>query len=283
MKYLKTYKLFESLDIPEPPINEPTITKSELVDKIRWYSNYVHQYMKDVNKFTTSNLNFSFSYDTELTISQIFDAADMLHHDSPDGFITAVCNEFITWSNYFMRNHSRSFKEQLGAFNIDEEYENYTDEYKKENRSKLYKQEINWLIYAATGRDIKEMIEGTIWDIPVKKKFSDEDNEFIVDCIVSDLCDINDEYIKPISDTMRLYHDDSLKTFKFGWMSTKRGIIFKIPSLPSFTSIYTQPDRAGLSYDSDFINRLQSYFSGALILDRGAYSNSIRIYLPFYE
>lgn len=258
MKYLKGYKLYES-----------TITKSELVDKIKWYSEYLHQYMKDVNKFTTSNLNLAFSYDTELNISQIFDTTDKLEHNSPDGFITAISNEFITWSDYIIRGNYKLI-DKLNTFQINTDYNEYTDEYKAENKY-LYKQENYTLIYIAVGHKIKQLISGTIWDIPDKKKFTDDDNEFIIDSIISDL-EVDDEYLKPISDTMKLYHDEQ-NVFKFRYRSTKRGIIFKIPNIR----------RQVVSYGSDFTNRLQYYFSGALILDGGVYGNDIRIYLPFYE
>ena len=255
MKHLKPYKVFESTGI----------SKAHLVDRIRWYSNNLHQYMKDVNKYTTSNLNFSL----------IFEAADMLHHDSPDGFITAICNEFIIWSEYMINQNGVA--SDLFDYRIDKGYEHFTDEYKQEHKHELYRQPACWLVYAATGRDLKESIAGTIWDIPLKKTFTDEDNEFIIDSILSDL-EIDDNYLKPATrqdGTIRLYKDAGT-TYKFRYRSVKRGIIFKIPQIKSL-------QRIGITYDCDFINRLQSYFSGALILDRGVYSSDIIIYLPFYK
>lgn len=249
MKYLKSHRIYES-----------SISKPYLVDRIKWYSSYLHQYMKDVNTYTTSNLNFSFSYDTGLTISQIFDAAEKLEHNSSDGFITAICNEFIRWSEYII-NDSGRIRSEIGEFRIDKGYNNYTNEYKQEHRHELYKQPSYWLVYAAVGRDIKNSIDGTIWDIPTKSKFTHQDIEFIIDIIISDF-EVDKDYITKISNVST-----------FSYTSTKRGITFKIPSMGV---------SRGITYESDFINRLQFYFSGALILDRGIYGD-IKIYLPFYQ
>ncbi len=257
MKYLKKYSLFESLN-----------SKSNIVDKVKWYSNYLHQYMKDVNKFTTSNLNFGFSYNTELRIDQIFETAGFLNHDSTDGFIRAVCNEFITWSDYMLRTNW-NLKDKSLTFQIDTEYENYTDEYKIENTSKLYRQNNYFPLYLAVGRDIKELISGTIWDIPTdKKEFTDEDNDFIIESLLMDF-DVDDDYFEPISGNRRLYNGFD---FKFAYKTNDRGVLIKIP----------KPKKEVISYDSDFIERLQSYFGGVLILEGSSYHSTVKLYLPFY-
>ena len=57
MIYIKSWQLYESL-----------LTKNELVDKIKYFSQYLGVYLNDVNKFTTSNLNLNFNYGTILNI-----------------------------------------------------------------------------------------------------------------------------------------------------------------------------------------------------------------------
>ena len=71
MKYLDSFKIFES-----------SITKNELVDKIKYLSHYLETYVRDVNKFTTNNLNLSFSYNTILDIKNIFIVANRLDYNS---------------------------------------------------------------------------------------------------------------------------------------------------------------------------------------------------------
>ena len=126
MKYLKPYRMFES-----------TLSKNELVDKIKYLSHYLETYVRDVNKFTRSNLNLSFSYDTLLTIREIFDVANKLDYNSSDGFITAVAQQFIIWSEHFTESkwHGDRFKQSLQSFEFDDNYLNYTDDFKKENCS----------------------------------------------------------------------------------------------------------------------------------------------------
>lgn len=248
MKYLKQYKLFETV-----------LTKAELVDKIRYYSTYVHNYMEDVNKFTGHNLNFSFHY-TYLEIRQIFEAAEMLDVESPDGFITAVCNEFIGWSEYFTdRSRWSKHEENLKSFIFDDNYETYDDLYKTNNRHTLYQQSTNQLLYVYVGRIIEQMISGTIWDIPDKRKsFTEEDKNFILDSLLD--YDVDANYIKNASS-------------RFETINCENGTVVKFPCINN---------RVRLEYDSDFMYRLQSYFNGALILDRGYYSENYKIYLPFY-
>jgi len=79
MKYLDSFKIFES-----------SITKNELVDKIKYLSHYLETYVRDVNKFTTSNLNLSFSYNTILDIKNIFIVANRLDYNSTNGSMLTI-------------------------------------------------------------------------------------------------------------------------------------------------------------------------------------------------
>jgi hypothetical protein len=90
-------------DVWESKIFESAITKNELIDKIKYFSQYLKTYLNDVNKFTTSNLNLQFSYDTILDITEILKLGGGLNYDSPDGLITAVAQQFIIWSEYFTK------------------------------------------------------------------------------------------------------------------------------------------------------------------------------------
>jgi hypothetical protein len=254
--YLKSYKIFEAVT-----------TKRELVNKIKYLSNYLHNYLKDVNKFTGSNLNSGFSYDTELEIRQIFDVTENLDENSPDGFITAISNEFITWSNYFIIGKSRDsgLVDELKTFQLDENYENYDDEYKKSNHRKLYDQRVYRLLYIYVGQTIKQMISGTSWDIPNDdKEFTEEDKDFIFDSLRSDY-DITSDY------NMGGYEVTDRNT---KW-EEKRGLIIKLPLIGNRWS------SVEITNDSDFMYRLQSYFGGAIIIPR--YYEYYKIYLPFYK
>ena len=247
MKYLKKYKLFES-----------AITKSELVNKIKYLSTYLNKYIDDINRLTDSNLNLSFSYDTELTINEIFKVASELDVNSPDGFITAVVNEFITWSNWFLKY--RDLTDALKTFQLDENYENYDDEYKTTNKRELYRQRAYWLLYLYVGQTIKQLISGTIWDIPSEKEeLTDEDKDFILDSIIS-------EY-----DVDWTTHDAFVKLKSYN----KRGLQIRIPLIGD------RWNPVKINNDSDFMYRLQSYFNGAIIIPN--YNDYYKIYLPFYK
>jgi len=238
MRYLKTYQLFESV-----------ISKAELVDKIKYYSNWLNNYMKDYNKYTTSNLNFNFSYDTALTISEIFDLCENLQHDSQDGLIRVIAFEFITWSEYFTeKKWSRYQLQGVRDFKFDYNYENYTDEFKQQFKYKLYNNDYKEIIYAWVGQEIKNLISGTTFDIPQKKQFTKEDEQFLLESITTDL-EVNPNWIAGI---------------------TKNGIHIKEYHGSPITSLPIKVD-----YDSDFIYRLNSYFGGVLIL-------KYKIYFPFY-
>jgi len=255
MRYIKPWKLWES-----------TISKAELVDKIKYYSNWVKTYVKDVNKFTTSNLNLGFSYDTVLGMMQIFQVADALDHDSSDGLISAVAEQFIIWSEYFTESkwHGRRFKEELEKFQFDYNYENYTDEDKKELMRKLYDQRYTHMVYGYVGQKIKQLISGTIWDIPEKKLFTDEDKEFIIDCLITEY-DVDKNYTDLASDMI-----DTYKT-----RDNSKGVILHLPIIGD------RWNHEKLTYESEFILRLQSYF-GAVFLLEGKWGEYYKIYLPFY-
>jgi hypothetical protein len=262
MRHLKSYKLFES-----------SITKNELVDKIKYLSHYLHTYVKDVNKFTTNNLNLRFSYDTVLDMIRIFEVADLLDYDSTDGFITAVAQQFIIWSEYFTESkwHGKRFKEELESFKFDDNYLNYTDDFKQEHKWVLYKQEYNHFLYGYVGQTIKQLISGTIWDITEKKDFTDEDKQFILDCLYSDY-DVDDNYIKRASDLI-----DVSKTSS----DNEKGYIIRIPIIGD---IWKNPVSLGTKsdYNTDFINRLQSYFGAVFILE-GKWREYYKLCLPFYK
>jgi hypothetical protein len=252
MKYLKKYKVFESV-----------ITKPDLVNKIKYLSTYLHNYMNDVNKFSSSNLNFSFTYNTELTINEIFKVASELDINSPDGFITAVANEFITWSNYFLKD--RRLVDELKNFQFNEDYENYDDDYKETNKRELYNQRSYWLLYLYVGQTIKGLISGTIWDIPEKIEFTDDDKDFILDSLISDYDEVDEDYIKLYNYNVKIVNCHG-----------ERGLLIKLPLIGGSRWSCLQ-----INNDSDFMYRLQSYFNGAIIIY--SYDDCYKIYLPFYK
>jgi hypothetical protein len=261
MIYIKSWKLYES-----------SISKKELVDKIKYFSQYLETYLNDVNKFTTSSLNLTFSYGTILNITEIFQVAQKLNYDSVDGFIAVVAQQFIIWSEYFTKNdwNGQRFKEKLKSFKFDEEYLNRTDEYKQSNRWELYKQEYNHLLYVYIGETIKQLISGNILDIPELKEFTDKDREFILDSLVSDYDDITTDYIRMASNMIEI----SQKT-----LDNSNGYTIRLPLIGNVWN------HVKIDYDDDFINRLQSYFSGVLIL-KDSYSLNqayYKLYLPFYK
>lgn len=267
MRYINSYKLFES-----------TITKSYLVDKIKYLSNWLETYMMDTNKYVDSNLNFGFSYDTELTISEIFQTVKKLDHESPDGFITAICNEFIKWSRFFTKNSSK-YDDVISTGNLHNllpdpifltNYDNYDDGfygYKATNKGSLYKQELRNALYVYVGERIKQMISGTVWDIPLKKEFTDDDREFVLDCLLSE-----SEYYSDIDNIVN--SSLCVKT-----KARNGGVILKL--LVNDPNTYQKELTRLLNYDSDFMWRLQSYFGGVL----SVISNyrSYCLYLPFHN
>jgi hypothetical protein len=236
--------------------------------------------MKDVNKYTTSNLNFGFSFNTELEINQIFSVTNELNDDSSDGLITAIANEFITWSKYFTENRWGYRKEDIirrGMFHellpesniyFFTDYDNYTDEYKTKNKYVLYTQELNHDLYVYVGLTIQRLISGTIWDIPGKKQFTDIDKDFILDSLRSDY-DLDESYILKASAMI-----DSYKLIQRK-VSQNRGISIRLPLIGE------RWKHIVIDNNSDFMYRLQSYFNGAILIP--SYYDYYKIYLPFYK
>ena len=247
MKYLEGYRIFES-----------SLTKVELVNKIKYLSSYVHDYMKDYNKFTSSNLNFNFSYNTELVIRQIFEVSNILDINSQDGLITAVCNEFITWGNYFLKDRYFFDRYDKLDFQLDYDFEN-EDDYKRENRRKLYDSVKLNMLYLHVGFTISNLIRGTIWDIPPEKKvFTEADKVYILDRLISDY-DMDENVINKAS----IMIDDRKER-------RERGVLIALP---------LSRGEIKLEYNSDFMYGLQSYFCGVLITN---FTTTYGIYLPFY-
>jgi len=256
MKYLDSFKIFES-----------SITKNELVDKIKYLSHYLETYVRDVNKFTTSNLNLSFSYDTILDIKTIFIVANRLDYNSTNGSITAVAQQFIIWSEYFTESRwGNRFKKELESFKFDDNYLNYTDDFKKENSQKLYKQGYREILYGYVGQTIKNLISGTIWDIPEKKEFTEDDKEFIIDCLYSEYEDVTSDYLNLASKMI-----DISKT-----LDHPKGYIIMIPIFGDRWNYIT------INYNSDLIRRFESYFGAVFILE-GKYGIFYKFCLPFYK
>jgi hypothetical protein len=249
---------------------ESTLTKNELVDKIKYLSHYLETYLRDVNKFTTNNLNFSFSYGGILDIKDIFIVANRLDYNSTNGFISAVAQEFIIWSEYFTeaRWHGNSFKKRLESFKFDDNYLNYTDEHKKENRWELYKQEYQHLLEGYIGQTIKNLISGTIWDIPEKEEFTEDDKELVLDCIYSEYEDVSNDYMIKASEII-----DSSTVNSIG---VQKCYILRVPVFGDRWN-YTKID-----YNSDFVRLLESHFGAVFILE-GKWGEWYRFCLPFYK
>jgi hypothetical protein len=257
MKYLDSFKIFES-----------SITKNELVDKIKYLSHYLETYVRDVNKFTTNNLNLSFSYNTILDIKTIFIVANRLDYNSTNVSITAVAQQFIIWSEYFTEAkwHGNSFKKELESFKFDDNYLNYTDDFKKEHKWKLYKQEYNRLLYGYVGQTIKNLISGTIWDIPETREFTEDDKEFIIDCLYSEYEDVTSDYLNLASKMI-----DVSKT-----EDHSKGYILRIPIFGDRWNYIR------INYNNDLIRRFESYFGAVFILE-GKYGEFYKLCLPFYK
>ena len=257
MKYLDSFKIFES-----------SITKNELVDKIKYLSHYLETYVRDVNKFTTNNLNLSFSYNTILDIKTIFIVANRLDYNSTNVSITAVAQQFIIWSEYFTEAkwHGNSFKKELESFKFDDNYLNYTDDFKKEQKWKLYKQEYNRLLYGYVGQTIKNLISGTIWDIPETREFTEDDKEFIIDCLYSEYEDVTSDYLNLASKMI-----DVSKT-----EDHSKGYILRIPIFGDRWNYIR------INYNNDLIRRFESYFGAVFILE-GKYGEFYKLCLPFYK
>jgi hypothetical protein len=250
MKYLKSFKIFEGVQ-----------SKSELIDTLKYYSNYLYTYIKDSNKLKGSGINLDFSYDTFLNMKEIFKFVDELEYSSSDGDITFICNEYVNWSNYFLEGRWSYRYEREFVFDYD--YLNYTDDYKKENRFKLYDQDFNQLSYIYVGQQVKKMITGTIWEMPDKIKFNETDRDFILDALQADFEDLDTEYMSRASKLINIKYKSN-------------SVIIKIPSFEN-TWMKTK-----LTKNTDFIKRLESYFDYVLLLPYN-YEGYHEILLPFYN
>lgn len=218
--------------------------------------------MKDYNEYTSSRLNFNFSYNT-LEIKEIFENASKLESYSDDGFIRAISNEFIIWSNYFIKDGWYKYDDIIRSNKLHEllpnddifflkSYESLTDDYKKENKYQLYGQTILHNIYVYVGQKINQMIESTVWDVPYKlNTFTENDMNFIHESLIQEY-DVGQSYLATV-------------------YRTTSGVI----SLPRIEGVK-------IDYESDFMFRLQSYFGGVLLRER-SYNNGNYLYLPFYE
>jgi hypothetical protein len=230
------------------------ITKEELIDKIKFYSSYIENFMKDINKYTTSNLNFSFTY-YKLDINQVFKLTNELDYESNDGTIRAICNELIQWGNYFKSSCEPSYsgshykRRYNKEFTFDYDYSNYSDEYKLENKRVLYEQLVLFNNYYYVGKKLEELIKGTTWDIPEITDFTEDDRELIKNCLVNEY-EINQE-------------DINEKGF-IRFTNSKRLLI--------------DIDDSFINNDTDFVDRLQYYFKGLIVLKSW---DGTSIYLPF--
>lgn len=247
MKHIKSYKVFES----------NSISKSELVNKIKYYSNWLNTYINDYNKYTTSEINLGFTYGN-LPIYNLFRLTQNLKINSEDGLIKAIVNEFLLWMNFIEKGWRKKEYEDFNKILTD--YDEYTDEYKEINRIKIYNSDLKEKIYIYITRTIYLMTLGTIWEIPKEKeKFSEYDKQVIINSLLSDYDDyIDDDYMNKLSNLdIRINNS---------------GLLILLPKL----------DHIKLNYDSDFISRLQDHFGGVLIKDHTGRLFST-IILPFYK
>lgn len=259
MKYLKVFKIFEN-----------TITKNELVDKITFYSNCVYAYINDVNLYKNANLNLRFHYDTSLGMNEILKLGSSLDYNSSDGLITAVCQEFIVWSEYFTEGRCDDrYRRDLENFVFNYEYLNLSNEYKSQNRYTLYNRDYNHMVYIYVGQKIKSIISGTIWDIPEKKKFEHDDKTFILDSLISEF-DVSEEYLEKASDMIDVHLSQE----------NNDGIIIRLPIIGNHFKYIK------LSDDNDFIYRLNSYFKCVVLLKSPyhfTHGYNYKIWIPFYK
>jgi len=258
VKHLKPYKIFEGVQ-----------SKSEIIDKLKYYSNYLYTLLKDSNKLTRSGINLEFSYGTFLKMKEIFEFIDELEYSSKDGDITFICNEYVNWSNYFLEGrNSYRYRKELEKFIFNYDYLNYTDVYKKENRFKLYTQEYIHLSYIYVGQEVKKMITGTIWEIPNKIKFNETDKDFILDALQADFEDLDEEYMSKAS---KIINTTSIASYE------SNSVIIKIPS-------FEKPwMKRKLTKNTDFMKRLGSYFDCAILLPSYNHEGYHQILLPFYN
>jgi hypothetical protein len=240
MKFLDTYKLYES----------NTITKNELVDKIKWFSTYIETYMNDYNRLTTSKLSFNFTYGGLEIVEIFYFVNNILKYDTHDGLITGIVNEFIKWGYWYGGSDMEDFgfirKKYYEADIFDWNYLNLNDDDKLEyieNTEKFY-------IYYVIGKQLKNLINGTIWNIPSYIKiFNEEDYEFL--------------YFQFIEEDIEL---TSISNIKSLLKKEANGSSIKI------SNIYGK----SISINNiSFLQSLNSYFKCAFLRKQS-------IYLPFY-
>lgn len=225
------------------------ITKEELVDKIKFYTSYIETYMKDHNKYTTGNLNFHFSYH-KLDINKIFKISKELDYNSDDGLIRAICNELVMWGRSFDKeSQQRLYSSRYNKeFEFDYNYVNYDEEYKIQNKRELYDQPTIWCYYQVIGKKIENLIKDTKWDLIEVTEFTDDDRELVKNCLINDY-DVND------SDDIKVGFNKHYNTI-----------------------LISGVDNLVLEYDTEFIEKLQYYFGGVVILKD---YDGTRLYLPF--
>jgi hypothetical protein len=123
------------------------------------------------------------------------------------------------------------------------------------------------MLYGYVGQTIKNLISGTIWDIPEKEEFTEDDKEFVLDCIYSEY-DASDDYMNKASDMI-----DKSKT-----LDHSRGYILRIP-------VFLFEDEWNymrIDYNSDFFRLLESHFGGVFILEE-KWREFYKFCLPFYK
>ena len=197
--------------------------------------------MKDHNKYTTGNLNLHFSYH-KLDIIEIFKISNKMDYNSDDGLIRSICFELIMWGRKF--NKDRYNKD----FEFDYDYITYSEEYKIQNKRRLYDQSTLWCYYEEIGEKIKRLIEGTKWDLIEITEFTDDDKELIINCLINDF-DVKD------SSNIEIGFNKYYNTIRI------KGV-----------------DNLELEYDTEFMDKLQYYFGGVVILKD---YDGTRLYLPF--
>lgn len=234
MRYLTTYKLYES----------STLTKSELIQTLGTLSKGLYDYINDYNSKTKMCHNLHFSYANLDTITLMSIAMNVLTTRSPDGLIRLVCDEWIKIKGRMGRSLQWKGNEPI--------------------LGNQYSQSLLWYQYYKVGKQIEDMISGSMWDIPETKVLQDDDIHFITDSIIS-------EY-------------DSCKDFSVEnyW----DGVKIKVTIIDSDVSSI---DSISKTYESNLIKRLDSYFNGLVIMNHSINSGSKRdetyivLYLPFWR
>jgi len=192
MRYLKRYKVFESVGL----------SKSELIQDIDTLSKNLYNHIVDYNIKTRMNHNLHFSYANVETIKLMGFVTDSiiqsyrLNINSPDGLIRCICDEWIKIKNRFERQLYRNGEEVYPGTN---------------------QQAVLWKEYYKVGSQIEEMISGTRWDIPESKVLKDDDIDFITDSILSEYDSYRDFSVENYWDGVKvkitLVDNDILSTY----------------------------------------------------------------------